>query len=235
MNSSEKHISPKVVRRPKYWARGMEYAKELGIEGEAELLKFCAEGRGDTSERGIACLALGCFEYKPAVPALLKLADDDDLSLVINATRALEMIGSLRAVRPMMSLANDATRVEVRNRAIDVLGTLGDERAEELLVRILSGPSEAESTRVCAAEALGGLRRHSDSAVACLLSVLREQSALLRWTALNSLGIIGDRTTIPAIQSCLLDQEIVAQLPSKRTVASAAENALRNPKVCAEA
>ncbi len=234
MNRNNKHLSTRAVRQPKYWARGIEYAKELGIEGEAELLKFCADGQADASARGIACLALGCFEYKPAVPALLKLAEDDDLSLVVNATRALEMIGSLRAVRPMMLLAKDATRVEVRNRAIDVLGMLGDHRAEELLLCILSDSTEAESTRVCAADALGGMHQHSDPAIACLVRVLSEPSALLRWTALNTLGITGDQSTIPAIQACLVDHEIVPQLPSKATVASAAENALKNLKVCAQ-
>jgi HEAT repeat protein len=234
MNRTQKPNNREAVQRPKHWARGMEYAKKLGIEGEAELLKFCADGQGEASARGIACLALGCFEHKPAVPALLKLAEDDDLSLVVNATRALEMIGSLRALRPMISLAKRATRTEVRNRAIDVLGALGDKRAEETLVSILSDRAEAESTRVCAADALGGLRQHGDPAIACLLGVLREPSALLRWTALNTLGIMGDPSAIPAIQAYLVDQEIVPQLPSETTVASAAVNALKNLKVCAQ-
>jgi hypothetical protein len=234
MNRDQTQIERRSARRPKYWARGMHFAKQLGIENEAELLKFCVDPQGDASARGIACLALGYFEYRPAVPVLVKLADDANLSLVVNATRALSVIGSLRAVRPMLSLAKGATRVEVRNRAIDVLGMLGDRRAEETLVAILSNRSVPESTRVCAADALAGLRPRSDAPIACLLGVLKEDSALLRWTALNSLGIMGDRNTIPAIQACLVDQESVHRVSSEETVASAAENALRNLQACAQ-
>jgi HEAT repeat protein len=212
----------------------LELAKGLGVEGEEALLRFCTDGQNEASVRGIACLALGFLGYKPAVPVLLELANDHDLSLVVNATRALEMIGDPRAVRPMISLAKEATRVEVRNRAIDVLGMLGDNRAEETLVSVLADDAEAESTRCSAADAIGGLPQHSDRAVACLLEVLRESSALLRWTALNTLGIMGDQSAIPAIRACLSDEAIVPHLPSETTVSSAAENALKNLKVCAQ-
>jgi len=212
----------------------LKFAKELGVEGEEALLRFCADRQKEASARGIACLALGFFGYKPAVPVLIELANDSDLSLVVNATRALEMIPSPEAVLPMLSLAKDATRVEVRNRAIDVLGTLGDNRAEETLVSILCDHAEAESTRCCAADAICGLLQHGDVATARLLDVLKEPSAILRWTALNALGIMGDESAIPAIQACLTDEEIVPHLPSATTVASAAENALRNLKVCAQ-
>lgn len=234
MNRNQEPINREAVQRPKYWARGMEYAKELGIEGEPELLKFCADGQGGAAARGIACLALGCFEYKPAVPVLLKLADDDDLSLVVNATRALEMIADPRIVQPMLTLAKRATRVEVRNRAIDVLGMLGDSQAEETLVSILCDRREAESTRCSAADAIGGLPQHSGRAVSCLLEALKEPSALLRWTALNTLGLMGGPSVIPAVEACLSDKEIVPDLPEATTVASAAENALRNLKTCTQ-
>jgi HEAT repeat protein len=212
----------------------LEFAKELGVDDEEALLRVCADRRKEASARGIACLALGFFGYKPAVPVLLELANDTDLSLVVNATRALEMIPSPEAVLPMLFLAKNTTRVEVRNRAIDVLGTLGDNRAVETLVGALRDKAEAESTRCCAADALGGLHEHSDVAIACLLDVLKEPSALLRWTALNTLGIMGDQSTIPAIQACLADEEIVPHLPPETTVSSAAENALKNLKVCAK-
>jgi HEAT repeat protein len=204
----------------------------LGLEGEEALMRFCADSQNAPSERGIACLALGFLEYKPAFHILLGLADNSDLSLVVNATRALEMIPSPMAVAPMLSLLRDATRTEVRNRAIDVLGTLGDDRAEEALVNILSDRSEAESTRCCAADALGGIHEPSDMAIASLLEVLNEPSALLRWTALNSLGIMGDQSVTPVIKTFLADEQMVPHLPSKITVSSAAENALRNLKVC---
>jgi len=234
MSTGKKLTSSGTARRPKYWMRGVEYSKELGIENEVELLKFCANEQGDVSARGIACLALGCFEYKPAVSVLVGLADHADLGLVVNATRALSMIGSRKAVRPMISLAKGATRVEVRNRAIDVLGMLMDSRAEETLVSVLCDCGEAESTRCSAAAAIGGLPQRSRRAVSCLLEALKESSALLRWTALNTLGILGDSSTIPAIQACLSDNETVPDLPEATTVANAAENALKNLKSCSE-
>jgi HEAT repeat protein len=235
MSWDQKQTSADAVQRQeRRRARGLELAKGLGVDGEEALLRCCADGQSEASARGVACLALGFLGYKPAVPILLELANDSDLSIVVNATRALEMIPSPEIVLPMLSLAKDATRVEVRNRAIDVLGTLGDNQAEETLVSILCDHAEAETTRCCAAAAIGGLLQHSDVATARLLDVLKEPSAILRWTALNTLGIMGDESAIPAIQACLSDGEIVPHLPSETTVASAAESALRNLKVCAQ-
>jgi HEAT repeat protein len=235
MNRVQKQINEEAIQRQeRRRARGLELAKGLGVAGEEALLRLCADGQSEASARGVAALALGFLGYKPAVPILLELANNNDLSVVVNATRALEMIPSAETVLPMLSLAKDATRVEVRNRAIDVLGTLGDNQAEETLVSILCDHAEAETTRCCAAAAIGGLLQHSDVATARLLDVLKEPSAILRWTALNTLGIMGDESAIPAIQACLSDGEIVPHLPSETTVASAAENALRNLKVCAQ-
>jgi HEAT repeat protein len=213
-----------------YRSRGSELANRLGLSSEAQLLKFCADTSNAGSARGIACLALGFYNYRPAVPTLLQLADDQDITLVVNATRALEMISDPSTFGPMLALAKTATRVEVRNRAIDVLGMLRDGRAEQTLVSILSDEREAESTRCSAADALGGLPQHSGRAISCLLQLLKAPSALLRWTALNMLGVMSDQSAIPAIQACLSDNEIVPQLPATTTVASAAENALKNLK-----
>ncbi len=232
MNRDQEPIDRRGLRRQDR-ARGLELARELGIDGRKALLSFCADKQKEASARGIACLALGFFRYKPAVPLLLELANDHDLSLVVNATRALEMIADQRAISRMLALAKEATRVEVRNRAIDVLGALGDQRAEETLVGILNNSAEAESTRCCAAEAIVGLRQPSEATIASLLGILKEPSPLLRWTALNTLGITCDQSTIPAIKAYLADKEIVPQLPATTTVASAARNALRNLRVCA--
>lgn len=234
MTRKDKQTSRNVIQREEDRTQGLKLAKGLGLSDEKTLLKFCTDKRQKASARGIACLALGFLGYKAAIPVLLQLANDVDLTIVNDATRALQMMPSPRVVRPMISLAIGATSIEVRNRAIDVLGTLGDKRAEEILVSILGNLAEAESTRCCAADALAGLRSPSDVAMAALLDALREPSALLRWTVLNTLGIVGNQNTIPAIKACLADQERVSHLPSKATVASAAENALRNLNVCAQ-
>jgi HEAT repeat protein len=162
MNREQEQINDEALRNRRRRERGLEFAKELGVDDEEALLRVCADRQQEASARGIACLALGFFGYKPAVPVLLELANDSDLGLVVNATRALEMITSPETVLPMLFLAKNATRVEVRNRAIDVLGTLGDNRAEETLVSALRDKAEAESTRCSAAAALGGLHEHSD-------------------------------------------------------------------------
>jgi HEAT repeat protein len=234
MNRRGRQINREAILRKEDKVRGVELAKGLGIKGQKGLLKFCLDKQQKASARGVACLALGFLGYKPAIPVLLELADDVDLAIVNGATRALRMMPSPRAVRPMISLAREATRTEVRNSAIDVLGMLGDKRAEETLVSILGNRAEDESTRCYAAGAMAGLGPPSDVAMACLLDALREPSALVRWTVLNTLGIVGNQNTIPAIKACLADQETVPHLPSKETVASAAENALRNLKVCAQ-
>jgi hypothetical protein len=212
--------------------RGMELAERLGLKDARTLLEFCDDENQTASQRALACLALGYLRYPAAVPVLVKLASDLDLRIVNDATRALEMLRSELAVRPMISLVQQERRVEVRNRAIDVLGAIGDPRTEALLVSILTNVAEIESTRCCAADAIGGLREHSNTAIASLKGALGERSPLLRWTALNTLGIMGDVTVIPTIKPLLDDSEIVPNLPSPTTVGSAAKNALKNLRVC---
>jgi len=232
MSNIMKQVSRVSVQDSKDWERGLEYAKKLGIEGQKELLRLCADTREDVSRRRLACLALGFFKYKAAVSVLLKLVDDDDLGLVLDSTLALGMIGSPRLVRPMISLAKGPARLDVRNRAIDVLGMLGDVRAEETLVGILRNRDEEESTRWYAADAIACLRKHSERAITCLLDTLKDTSALLRWHCLQALGTMGDQNSIPAIQACLTDEEIVPHLPSKETVSDAAQAAIRNIRAC---
>src|SRR5258708_33740854 len=105
MNWDQEQINDEALRNQRRRERGLEFAKELGVDGEEALLRVCADRQKEASARGIACLALGFFGYKLAVPVLLELANDSDLSLVVNATRALEMIPSPEAVLPMLSLA----------------------------------------------------------------------------------------------------------------------------------
>jgi|ERR1700683_12795 HEAT repeat protein len=214
--------------------RGYEYAKQLGARDEADLLRICSDRHHEAPARGRACLALGFTKYEKAVPALVKLANDDDLSVVVNATRALAMIGSRRAVLPMMRLAQAASRLEVRNRAVDVLGLIGDRRAERLLINIIGDEEADESTRCCAVQAIPGLPKGRARKSRCLTRILRHPSPLLRWNALNSLGVIGDYSALPEIRKHLKDKENVPGLPSKQTVSTAARAALRNIKVCSE-
>jgi hypothetical protein len=70
MNRNGRQINREAIRRKEDKVRGVELAKGLGIKGEKGLLKLCLDEQQKASARGIACLALGFFGYKPAIPVL---------------------------------------------------------------------------------------------------------------------------------------------------------------------
>jgi len=208
-------------------AQAERYLAELAMENPRDVLRCCADTREDIRRRGIACLALGHLRFDSAIPLLTKLANDEDLSLAINSMRALSAIRSQRATSPLMEIVKRSKREEVRNAAINALGSLGDKRAERMLRGILADHTESEFTRSYAAQSLGFLGR-GNLTVASLMGALQDPSPTIRWSALNSLGIIGDRRAISVIQMHLSDEAIVPSLPDHATVQDAARNALQN-------
>jgi HEAT repeat protein len=98
-------------------------------------------------------LSIAVMQYKEdAIPFLLEALRLNDQSVVLFAIEMLAEIGFVSAVDPLMSLAGSYPNVVVRGKAIEALGRLGDQRAEELLMMLSDNPNPM--LRIRAIEAL---------------------------------------------------------------------------------
>jgi HEAT repeat protein len=81
------------------------------------------------------------FEHA-AVPALLEALTSSDESVVLFSLEMLAEIGFVEAVDHVRSLAESSTNRSIQSKAVEVLGRLGDQRAEQLLLGLLVNPSK---------------------------------------------------------------------------------------------
>lgn len=123
-----------------------------------------------------------------AVPFLVEGLNSTDQSVVLFCIEMLAEIGFVSAVDPLRTMARDYPNTLVRAKAVDALGRLGDERAEDLLLSLTHNPFPP--LRLKALEALG--RIGSPLAVPVLARCVREGSAEDRLTAARSLAASGE-------------------------------------------
>jgi len=127
---------------------------------------------------------------EPALPMLSSLASKAvQPEIRLAAIRALDAIGSLEAVSPLVTLAADASP-EIRAAAVNALGHLGDLRAEPIVIAALGDMDDG--VRVQAARAAG--RLHLQSATPILAHLLSDAFWWVRYRAaeaLYSMGTIG--------------------------------------------
>jgi len=98
-------------------------------------------------------LSIAVMQYRDeAIPYLVEALKLSDQSVVLFSIEMLAEIGFVSAVEPLLELANSYPNVTVRGKAIEALGRLGDERAEQLLVSMAENPNPV--LRMKAIEAL---------------------------------------------------------------------------------
>ncbi|HWP81139.1 MAG TPA: HEAT repeat domain-containing protein [Bacteroidota bacterium] len=81
------------------------------------------------------------FEHA-AVPALLEALHHTDESVVLFCLEMLAEIGFVEAVDHVRVLAESSPHLKIQTKAVEVLGRLGDQRAEKLLLSLVAGPSK---------------------------------------------------------------------------------------------
>ena len=105
-----------------------------------------------------------------------------------------------------MIRALDHKDEDVRRKAAEALGRIGDARAVEPLAKTLK--DEDSSVRYCAGGALRALpleRIRNESAVAALTNALDHEDCKVRCNAAHALGRIGDKSAVPALIKALRD------------------------------
>lgn len=208
-------------------AAAQEMMRQTGLDTPETLMSCCCDPTDSKDRRLKACLALGYLENREAIPLLIGLVRNSDSQIACSAMRALSASGSKRATRPLIEVVRGCGDDERRNAAISALSSLRDHRAEATLRGTLANRRESENIRSAAAQALGFLpaRRRS---VGSLISALDSPEPLIRWSALNSLGLVGGASSVDAVRRFIVDDAVVEALPDRETVSSAAQNALQN-------
>lgn len=106
-----------------------------------------------------AAWALGRLSDRKAVPDLAAQLQDPNRDLRCYAAQALGEIGDPRAIEPLLSLLGTDTDDICRTFVIDALGRLRHTpEAWAALERLAGDPTEPQSTRLHARQALSGLR-----------------------------------------------------------------------------
>ncbi|HEY2355566.1 MAG TPA: HEAT repeat domain-containing protein [Gaiellaceae bacterium] len=93
---------------------------------------------GDLDGRKLAAYGLGLGRSVEAGPALVACLDDPDEGMRMTVLRALGRIGDKRAIPAVMRAAHHDPSLAVSTRAIDVLAQLGDPRAIDGFVSLLT-------------------------------------------------------------------------------------------------
>ena len=195
---------------------------KAGIDDFRELVKLSEQG---TSREVVmlGCRALGQTRSRLVVDLLLEMSRSPDEEIACEAIGALTVINSRRATRPLLKRLQDSTSEVVRNDIVFALGILADRRAERLLCHfVVMHPSEM--TRALAAQSLAGAGGRKLT-YEVLARATADPFPVVRWSALNSLGNLGQRRWAYLAEGCLNDDSVVETLPDRETVGQAAARA----------
>lgn len=169
-----------------------------------------------------ACWLLGQLGQKRAVASLLIAFADPRLSW--EAAKALGVINSKRAVKPLINWLLEARHTEQRAAAAYALGLLTDERTINPLVVVLDDPETDPKVRGHAAEALAHLA--DDRAAAHLVTALKDPSAEVRFWAAFALGQLRHQKALPELRNLATSDKAV--LTNWGKISDAAREAIAN-------
>lgn len=146
-------------------------------------------GRSKNISQWVAIeLSIIVMTYKEdAIPYLIEALGSTDQSVVLFCIEMLAEIGFVSAVEPLRKIARDYPNTVIRAKAVEALGRLGDERAEELLIQLLKNPMP--NLRLKAIEAIGKIG--IPSAVPALTERLNEGSLDEKVLAARSIASTG--------------------------------------------
>ncbi len=167
---------------------------------------------GEPIVRVTAIHAIVALPAGDAVNLLLPLTKEKLEFVRREAVYALGRTRSRAAVGPLLELLSSDKEPSVRAAAAVSLGKIQDESAAAALTQVVSGPTgkkkrEDEFVIRAAAEALGEIR--SRAAVGVLIAALNTETNPLdlRRAAATSLGMIGDQSAKPALQTALASDD----------------------------
>lgn len=186
-----------------YWASQGDSEKcvEIGAVGVPSLI--AALGGLHQTTRLTAAKALVQMGA-PVVGSLIEALADGARRVRSNAARALGDIGDVRAVGPLvagLSDRNEGVRIAARDALVEIGAS-----AVQPLIEVLRGSREWE-VYLCelAAQALMLI---GSPAVEPLIAALEDKDVLVRWTAAEALGKIGDKRAVSSLVAALRDSDV---------------------------
>jgi HEAT repeat protein len=191
-------------------AKAKRLAKEHQ-EGLARVPGLIADASSpEAAIRRETALELGRIGGPKAASALLKMLDDSDERVRVNAILGLGWVQSRKAVSELSKLAQGGD-VVMRRRAVQALGQIGDAKATDaLMARIADSDLYTAENAILA---LGWLK--AKPAVAPLLQVViglepkDRRQRRLALAAVRALGHIGDPAALPALEKLEKDVDDV--------------------------
>ena len=137
--------------------------------------------------RSYAARTLGKQEYQGATSELIEATHDDDLSVAINAVRALGLIGSVEAAHPLGQLLTTHPTHHVRKEAAASLGAIESKNGKDYLIRALMDRSVG--VRVATTRALAEIL--GPQARMFIDQMINDGHQLVRAAALECYGVAG--------------------------------------------
>ena len=163
------------------------------------------------TRRYVAAWALGEIGHPDGIPALIRALDDEVLQVRRYATRSLIKFNQT-AVEPLvLAVASSSDRAAAG--IIRALGDIGDRRALDPLLKLVSGPVRSEAFL-----ALGKLR--DPRAEKALIVGLSDSDWQVRMNAAMALGPVGGISSEAPLRLCLEDEVLVVREWSARSLST---------------
>jgi HEAT repeat protein len=186
-----------------YWASQTQFDRclEIGADAMPSLIAALKDRHQDARDAAAQALVqVGA----PAVEPLIGALSDGAKTVRSTASWALGEIGDVRAVEPL--IASLADRVEdVRVAARRALGRIGAPAVEPLIAALRD--SHDWEVYICEM-GTGALVEIGAPAVEPLIAALKDEDVLVRWTAAEALGKIGDERALAPLVSALADRGV---------------------------
>ncbi len=178
-------------------------AKELAKMKDPAIVDVLINAISDEREevRIEVVQTLGEIGDERAVKPLIGTLDDESPVVREKAARALGKLGKSEAEESLISSLQNNTNLSIVCAIIESLGQIGDPRAVESLVGLLT--HKESQIRECTAAALGKIR--DNRSVVPLIAALNDEQERVRWYAADSLGKIGDLSSVDSLIKLLSD------------------------------
>ena len=182
--------------------------------GTAAVERLIAALRDDRWRvRESAARALGVIRDKRAVDGLIGALRDRDGAVKTVAAEALGRIGDPKAIKGVMALFKDSSKL-VRVSATIALTQIGEATVEPLIEGL---KDENFQVRLHSVQALGGITSdyptgrswlQDSRPVPGLIALLKDKDRAVREDAAIALGMIGDRSAVPALIEAMQDGSV---------------------------
>jgi HEAT repeat protein len=170
--------------------------RERKITSWRDLAIIALDPSEPVRQREISCWLLGELGDTRAVHTLLRLFREPEM--LPHAAIGLGILGSRRAVRPLIQALRDGSAPDERAWAAYALGLIRDERACAPLLEAFRNTEEDPKVRGDAAEALAYLFAYE--AVPALREALAQSSVPVRFWAMFALGQLAGPDVIPDLE-----------------------------------